>query len=537
MRAERRWRGLTILAALLPPLAATEALAGAPLTTWGVEERLTQTTTDSETGLNHGAIAVDATGTVHVVWAEQDGPRGNYQVYTRRHTAGAWGAAALVVPYRVESVGNLLGAKFPSLVCDRDDTLHLAWHDYRVAGINNAEIYYASCSASAAWDTSEAAELRLTTSQHPESGGDNSYVPTLTVDRHGDLDVVWYDFRYDGNAGEILTKRRRNDTWDTSPGDAADLTVAPSTGDSQFPAAVVDGWGHLHVAWQDDTAGNLRIRYARRDAVTGTFDPVQELTTAAQATAPALAVDGLGRIYAAWVDTRDGARRIYTRRRDPDGTWTMELPATPPGVNADEPALAVDAWGQAHLAWNDTRHGATNREILLQSIPPAGSWDDSGASDVRISNAAGSSTRASLATDGAGRVLIVWKDRRDGNNEIYARIGHSPPPVSAVDDVDAGSAPDARLLAWPNPARGGVTLALPHGPWRGIADGTTVCWQIYDAQGRLVRAHETVAEAGATPRWQWDGRDRNGAPLPAGGYWARVSGAGAEFRGRLVRVP
>ncbi|HEX7880334.1 MAG TPA: hypothetical protein VF720_13045, partial [Candidatus Eisenbacteria bacterium] len=145
---------------------------------WGAEERLTTTTTDSETGLNHRTMAVDAFGTLHVVWAEQNGPRGNYQVMTcRRPAGGNWSVPALVVPFRPEGIGNLLGAKFPSLVAGPGDSLHLAWHDYRNGGILNCEIYVKSCAAGVPWDTSAATELRLTTSNHPETNGDNGYVP------------------------------------------------------------------------------------------------------------------------------------------------------------------------------------------------------------------------------------------------------------------------------------------------------------------------------------------------------------------------
>src|SRR5689334_16113869 len=99
---------------------------------WHPEERLTTTTTDSETGVNHRTMAVDGSGRLHVVWAEQNGVRGNYQVMTRvRAAGGTWEPAAVVVPFRPEGIGNLLGAKFPALVAGAGDSLHLAWHDYR----------------------------------------------------------------------------------------------------------------------------------------------------------------------------------------------------------------------------------------------------------------------------------------------------------------------------------------------------------------------------------------------------------------------
>ncbi len=280
--ARRRapWAAAAALALLA---AAPGAGHAAVLTTWAGEERLTATTTDSETGLNHSALAVDGAGNVHVVWCEQNGPRGNYQVYTRRRVAGAWQPAVLVVPFRPEGVGSLLGARFPSLVCDRHDTLHVAWHDYRVAGINNCEIFTKKCGATATWDTSAAAEIRLTTTDHAVTNGDNGYVPTLVADHYGTIHCAWYDFRLDGSHGDIYYKARVNGGWDVTPGDAADADISLTAGDSQFPALALDDTDALHCAWQDDTSGLNRILYTRRDPVTTLWAPPTPLSAGAQA--------------------------------------------------------------------------------------------------------------------------------------------------------------------------------------------------------------------------------------------------------------
>ena len=41
-----------------------------------------------------------------------------------------------------------------------------------------------------------------------------------------------------------------------------------------------------------------------------------------------------------------------------------------------------------------------------------------------------------LLADAQGRLFVTWKDRRDGNNEIYFRAGEVSAPVS-----DAGGPP------------------------------------------------------------------------------------------------
>jgi hypothetical protein len=518
--------------------------------TWGAEERLTTTTTDSETGLNHRSMAVDAAGRLHVVWAEQNGPRGNYQVMTRRRPAGGpWGAAELVVPFRPEGIGNLLGAKYPALVAGAGDSLHLVWHDYRHGGILNCEIYCKAAAAGAPWDTSAAAETRLTTTGHTETNGDNGYVPSLAAGRDGNLHVAWYDFRYDGNAAEILAKSRVAGGWDTAPGDAADANVSLTAGDSQFPDLAIDGRGGAHCVWQDDTGGNWRIYYAYRPPAAAAFEAPMALTTHGfAATTPVVAVDGPGRVTVAWADAREGSRRIRVRTRDLDGSWGPDRPASPAGFSADEPALAVDEFARTWLAWHDTRFGATNREVLVQAAAAGAAFDSTGAADERVSSAAGASGRPTLLAPGDGTLHVLYRDRRDGNNEIYHREATLPVPVGVPDDrpdggTDARPGLAGRLRVAPNPVRDGARVwweatRTPDGQPRGartpddrIPEGLVL--DVIDAAGRR---HGQVALTDGSPTW-WRPLDGTGARLPAGTYWlrARPDGPG-RLRAAATRV-
>jgi hypothetical protein len=109
---------------------------------WGPEERLTRNTTVSETGLNHGALTLTSEGRLIAAWAEQDGPDHNFRIHSReREEGGSWGPTAVAVDFSPEYAGIGLGAKFPAMVILPGDTLLLVWHDYRVDGINNLELF------------------------------------------------------------------------------------------------------------------------------------------------------------------------------------------------------------------------------------------------------------------------------------------------------------------------------------------------------------------------------------------------------------
>lgn len=491
--------------------------ASAPAVTWEPEVRLTADTTTCETGLNRGALAVDSWGRVTVAWAEQDGPRGNFRIRTRaRDTSGTWMPDELAVDYPESYAGNGLGAKFPALAVVPGDSLLLVWHDYRVAGIANCELFTKVRAPGEPWGNA-AAELRLTTSQNPDSAADNSYVPNVAVDPSGTAHAAWYDYRHDPSRAEILFKSRAGGAWDVTPGDAPDANVSANGGDSVFPALAAGPDGSLHLAWRDNVDGGYRIYYAYRPASgswTGAL-PLSPPGAAADGVALAAAPDGT--VIAAWSDARDGAKAVYVRERTPGGTWSGPRRASPAGVGAEEPALAVDASGRRHLVWQDARVSILNREIFHQAIDAGATWDSTGAADSAVSAGVGKSSRPTVRTDGAGRVFVVWQDARHGATEMYFR--------EAADGVTAAPEPAAAvaLQAFPNPFVDGVRVTGFPVSTRGAV--------LLDARGRLLAR---LAVDGNDMRW--NGRDAAGRDVPPGVYFVRPEGPGVVPL-RLVRVP
>ena len=96
-----------------------------------------------------------------------------------------------------------------------------------------------------------------------------------------------------------------------------------------------------------------------------------------------------------------------------------------------------------------------------------------------------------------------------------------------VDLADRGAAPTApaALAAAPNPFVASTRLTLP-------ALGVSARLEIVDASGRRVRR----LDAADSSDLAWDGRDDAGQPLPAGIYFARLTGAAATRSLKLVKV-
>jgi len=483
---------------------------------WGPEERLTTNTTVSETGLNHGALAVDSQLQLTAAWAEQDGPNNNFRIYTRmRHKNGTWDPQALAVDYDTSYAGVGLGAKFPALVTLHGDTLLMVWHDYRVAGINNLELFTKVRRPGMPWGGA-ATEVRLTTSNHPESGGDNSYLPNLALDPSGTAHVAWYDYRYDESNAEILFKSRAGGAWNVAPGDGPDQNVSTNAGDSNFPALKAGPDGTLHLLWRDNTDGSFRIYYRRKPPGQPWTPPIILSPSGTAADGAALAVASDGTVIAAWADARSGSKAIYVAERTPAGTWGPSRRASP-AAGAEEPDIAVDASNRRYLVWQDARISAFNREIFFQSVRAGAGWDSTGSLDTQLSAGSGKSSRPTLLVDATYRVHVLWEDARHGATEMYYRSATNP-TVAVVDS------PSPRLLrAWPNPF--GSVLHVQDLPL------STRQIRILDVSGSSTRS--IPVESGQAI---WDGRRDDGSLAVPGVYFILLETT--EFPGerRIVKV-
>jgi peptidase M23-like protein len=129
-----------------------------------------------------------------------------------------------------------------------------------------------------------------------------------------------------------------------------------------------------------------------------------------------------------------------------------------------------------------------------------------------------------VMTDGAARQDTAWFHVVDMSKAVGPLVGVEPRLVPGGVEL---------ALAGPSPFGDGTAL-------RYRLDAASRVWLgIYDLRGRLVRVlaggEETVAGASVTRRW--DGRDRAGAALPGGVYFARLDAGGVRRVIKLARLP
>ena len=84
-----------------------------------------------EDGLNHRYIYVDSVGNVHIVYHKKVDL--HWQVFYRMKSS-SWRSEERITTTSAD-------AKYPSLTVFRD-SVFVVWHDYRVGGISNIEIFF-----------------------------------------------------------------------------------------------------------------------------------------------------------------------------------------------------------------------------------------------------------------------------------------------------------------------------------------------------------------------------------------------------------
>jgi len=361
--------------------------------------------TTCENGLNHTYMFVDDYGNVHIAYHRK--VAGIWQVFYRRRTSYGW------LPEERVVFTDTADAKYPSVAVIRD-SIFLAWHDYRVGGITNVEIFFNSKPLTGdTW----ANEERLT---YTNSGsvGDNGYVPTLKVSPAGNLRIVWYDYRDDPAAydAEIYTKVR------TSAGWGEDVRVSDSPGNAWYPAFTYgDVEDSLLIVWADDRDGGYRVYYDDGGSEGSVSDRPGYYPDVAY---------GHGEYVVVW---QDGSGDIYAARRDSSG-WSSPIAVHPSPNPQKDPAIFAFGYGFV-VVWRQDLD-AYDSDIFGVVLRP----DLSVADTFRVVQA-GTQERPTVFVDSQGYLHLAYVDRSLGAS--YSRIYYvrSEEPVGVIEGSKRGTSP------------------------------------------------------------------------------------------------
>lgn len=214
--------------------------------------------------------------------------------------------------------------------------------------------------------------------------------------------------------------------WTRNP--VVNTAVCRVDNEQKRPQLVADGSGGAVIIWEDMRKGSDYDIYAQRIDSTGMLNwdarGIAICTAGGPQRFPRIIADGAGGFIITWYDRRNGKNHdIYAQRIDSSGKvlWAPDgIAICTVGGDQYDPALASDGQGGAIIIWYDRRNG-NDYDIFAQRIDSSGSvkWVLNG---VTLCSEKGDQDKHRVVSDNKGGAVVTWQDRRNGSNyDIYAQ--------------------------------------------------------------------------------------------------------------------
>ncbi len=186
--------------------------------------------------------------------------------------------------------------------------------------------------------------------------------------------------------------------------------VSNSAATSHSPRLALDGLGKLHAAWVETSGESSDVWYALRDG-SGTWSAPYQLTTSGNVIGDAdIAADSAGIAYVVWAENGAGSE-IYYAERATDGSWSAPRNVSNTATGESTGPRVASAGGVVHVIWQDTVIGNTEIYYARRS---SGIWNPS----FDISSRSGDSQEPQLALASGGALHVVWTEV-SGTGEVY----------------------------------------------------------------------------------------------------------------------
>ena len=173
--------------------------------------------------------------------------------------------------------------------------------------------------------------------------------------------------------------------------------------------------GHLYAAWTE-YEGRLWVSRST-DGGASFAAPVHVAGDGHRAArAPALAVDGYGNVHLAWTIGEDAAADIHVATSRDGGRSFGEPLIVPSAGHADAPGIAADSRGRLHLVYGESPNGPLRQYRIRYAHRDAGSDRFSEPRTIAGPGAGIDSVNfPDIVVDAGDRLYLVWKlfaDRR-----------------------------------------------------------------------------------------------------------------------------
>jgi hypothetical protein len=347
------------------------------------------------------------------------------------------------------------------------------------------------------------------------ASGCQQLAPKLGVDGLGNFVVSWYEFR-DGDADAWF---QRLDSAGNKIGVNERLNTDITMGWQGDPSSAMGTDGRFLFCWEDRRdIGNSDL-FAQRFDATGTrlggnFRASDSAAGSDQSMSGAWIAPG-GVALLAWDDRRSGLTGdIFAQFLSSDGSpMDTNFRVNDDGVgeaNQYEPEVSGDSSGRFVVAWMDGRGtGSSDWNIFCQRFNSQGQRLGS---NIQVTTDASIQWTPDVGCGAGGQFVVTWDDARNGNWDVYAQrygAGGAPAGQNFKVDDDNGSADQSGSSVAVN--RYGEFMVV----WTDRRSGEDdVYARRYDASGNPQGSSFRLSDVSTGSQV-----DPNIEARPDGGYW------------------
>jgi hypothetical protein len=290
------------------------------------------------------------------------------------------------------------------------------------------------------------------------------------------------------------------------------------------PNVAIDARGDVVAVWGQYTGPHPRLYAATRPAGGSFGAPVAVSPEGEEATEPAVAVDANGEATVVWLSPEGGGRVVQFATAPLSGAYSSPISLSGDAVNASSPQVTVDSRGDTVVFWMRGAYLNVATRYAGGSFPPP-YYDGDG----EVLGELASSSTPYVAIDEAGETLAAWKTPIDTVRTMRRHAGAlafgpgetlgstTGLPSAAINE--AGEA----VAAWPSTHGVQVVTAAADPPYAPF--GTPVELPSTFASNA---AHVAISASGAVSvEWEVsneNGSSREGSSRPAGGSFVEPTG-------------
>jgi hypothetical protein len=259
------------------------------------------------------------------------------------------------------------------------------------AGFGRTTLLAAALALVVFFPTSAAGELQPSDISR---GGASGSTPRIASDGAGNIVAVWREV--DGDASAIrAASRPAGGTWSSA------RRISTPAAATESPKLAMDKLGNAVAIWQRSSGHDSVVQAAIR-AAGGAWSEPQDLSRPGEVAFNADVALKAGQITAVWTVLRDRRTTVESSSRTVAGSWATAQILSGPIGNASTPVAAVDEEGAAVAAWR----WADGAYLVVQSA--ARSRDGAWSSPEVLSGPGRSASQPLIAMDARGNALIAW---------------------------------------------------------------------------------------------------------------------------------